>query len=109
MRAARPFYDLEAIAASPDVVGLTGDHFPFGLSLDSLELIALALDPRQASHDGEANVVVVKPAWGSHSDATHRWVDADVQVFDVLVDDVDVNATNCEVGVTSTHGAPSPD
>src|SRR6266508_4777231 len=108
VRAAWPFNSFEAVAASPDVVRLPRDHFSFGLPLDGLEFVALALDPRQALHDGQANVVVVEALRGSNANAAHRRVHADVQVLDILVNNIDVDAADREVGATDTHGVPSP-
>jgi len=97
--------DLEPMAASADVVRLRRDHLSFGLPLGGLELVALALDPRQALHDGQTDVLVVELGRGGHTNPAHWRVDADVQVLDVLVDNVDVYAADREVSATSTHGA----
>jgi hypothetical protein len=59
-----------------------------------LELLALTLDPRQPLDDSKTHLIVVESLGRSNAHATHRRVDTDVQVLDVLVDDVDVDATD---------------
>ena len=73
-------------------MGLAGDHLALGLARGGLELLALPLDPRQALDDREPDLVVVEALGCGDAHASERRVDADVQVLDVLVDDVDVDA-----------------
>ena len=73
-----PFGDLKAVAASPDVVRLPGDHLSFGLSLDGSELVLLPFDPGHTLHDGQTDKLVVKALRCSDTDAAHRRVDPDV-------------------------------
>ena len=62
------------------------------LAVGVLQLLALALDPGQPLDDGQADVLVVEASRRGDADPAERRVDADVQVLDVLVDDIDVDA-----------------
>src|SRR3546814_6840638 len=96
------------MSGAPYVVGLPRHHLADRLALGSLQLLALALDPGESMDDCQSHLVVVECCWRSNSYSPHRWVYADVQVLDLLVDDVDVDARDAEVGASGTHGVPSP-
>ena len=65
-----------------------------------LGVIPLPASPRQA------DLVVIKPARCGDADPPCGWVDADVEVFDVFVDHIDVDAADGEMGVSGTHRVP---
>ena len=91
MGTARSLDDAEPPAPSPDVMGFSGDHLAFGLAGRVLELLLLLLDPRQALDDSEAHPVLAEVPGSGDTDPAGRRVDADVQVLDVLVDNLDVD------------------
>jgi len=101
--------DLQPVPNTPDVVRLPRGHLAGALALGGSKPFTLLLDPGQPRNHGEAYPVVVELGWRGNPHPAQRWVDADVQVLDVLVDDVDVDAANGQVGTSGTHAAPSPD
>ena len=56
---------------------------------------------------GQPHLVVVEALGRGHAHASHRRVDPDVEVLDVLVDDIDIDAADGEVSASGTHRAPS--
>ncbi|CAB4794043.1 unannotated protein [freshwater metagenome] len=100
--------DLETKPAAPDIMRLACDHLPLGLPLRSSQLLALPLDPRETVDHRQPNLIVVHLFRRSDAYTPHRWVYADVQVLDFLVNDINVDAANGEVCASGTHDAPSP-
>jgi hypothetical protein len=92
MGAAWPLDDPEPETGTPDIVGLARNHLSLRLADGVLQLLLLLLDPRQALDNGEPDSFLVEPTWRGHPDTADGRVDADVQVLDVLVYDVDINA-----------------
>ena len=106
MGAARSLDDAEPPAPSPDVMGFSGDHLAFGLAGGVLELLLLLLDPRQALDDSEPYPVLAEVPGRGDADPADRRVDADVQVLDVLVDDLDVDPADGQGALNGTHPSP---
>ena len=104
--AAGAFDDAQPQAFSPDVVGLAADHLALRLTRRVLELLPLLLDPGQALNDREPYPVIGEPSRCRHPDPAFRWVDADVQVLDVPVDDLDVDPADGQGGLSGTHPMP---
>ncbi len=95
--------DIEQVTASLVVVALTAHIFARGLALLRGELRLLALDPGQSGDGKEAYRFVIDAQWCGHPDASGRWIDAEMQVLDVLANHIDDQAIDGDLVPLSTH------
>jgi hypothetical protein len=86
--------DVQPVPRAPDVVRLAGHHLADRLALGRPQLLLVLLDPWESVYYREAHLIVVELLGGGNPHPTHGRIDADVEVLDVLVDDIDVNACN---------------
>lgn len=106
MGAAWPLNDLEPETGTPHEVRFTCDHLSLRLANGILHLLPLLLNPGKTLDDRKPYPLFVEPLWCRYAD-TARWrVDADVQVLDLLVDDLDVNPTDSQSCTSDTHPWP---
>src|SRR4029077_6654425 len=98
-----PLDDPQPMTSPPDIVRLAGDHLTPRLPRGGPQALSLTLDPRQAPRECQADLLVSQPPRSRNPDPTCWWIDTDVEVLDVLVDDIDADARNGEMGATGTH------
>jgi len=94
VRLTRLLDDPQTEATTPNIVRLSCDHLSTRLALGRPQPLTVPLDPRQALNYGEPDLIVAELSWCRYPHPAQRWVDANVEVLDVLVDDVYLDAAN---------------
>jgi len=106
----RPFVGNHQETTTPpeEVVALTADHLSLGLARLGLVSRPLTPDPPELADDRQPHRVIADPARNSHPNPTVGWVDAKVEVLDVLPDDLNREAPDGELMSFNTHADSSP-
>ncbi len=82
------FDHLEQVAFPPDVMAFTVQILARGFAFLFLEFLLLLLDPTQLGNGEDANGVEAHPGRGRNPHPAARWVNAQVDVLDVLEHDI---------------------
>lgn len=93
----------QPVTTAKKVVAFTGDHLAGGLARLVFEGGLLFFDPAEFGDNGQAHVVIGDVQRHGHPDPAIRWVNGQMQVFDVLTDHLHLDIVDGEGGVIDIH------
>jgi hypothetical protein len=96
-RRALRFLDLEQVAFAPDIMALALNIFAMRLAFLLPEFLLLALDPSEFGDSKNPDGVEVHPRGGRNPDSPAGWIDAQMDIFDVLECHHDIDVANREL------------
>jgi hypothetical protein len=88
--------NFQQIPLPPDVVRFPIDVFPGGLAFLFLQLSLLSLYPGQFCNREDADGVEAHMPRGGNAHPSGRWVDAQMDILDVLSNDIHANVTELD-------------
>jgi hypothetical protein len=89
MSAAIGVRDAQSVPPPEHIVALTCDRLAGGLARLTLKLLPLTTNPCKLSDYCKPDSLVRYCKWRGNSHSSVRWVDAKMQVFDVLTNNLD--------------------
>ena len=101
------FNEGESVRFAGEVVRFTGDELSFGLPFLVSEFGLFPFDPGEPRDDSHSEGVLVEVQGRGYPDASVGWVDGDVEVFDLFLDDLYGESADVQVvcvGFSSHHG-----